>query len=176
MRTHRRDPIFVEQIADIHDVDPDLRLVAIEEARKLLLNVQIELVDPRITYRIAAGNLALVRGQVLVVVDVVPERVFFSRVTEQHIATRRRDVQQVVGATVAIGVVVERIAVGTTAAALIHKTDLRCKIPEEIMLPPQRTQETVLNFVRGGCIDLFIRLEGCGVEQLRTQKWNWSDH
>src|SRR3546814_3384560 len=65
-------------------VEADHRLVALEEARQLLLEAHVELVDPRVAVPVAVRDAAAVRSQVRIVLDELVER--------RDLAGRRRAV------------------------------------------------------------------------------------
>src|SRR5690606_20033707 len=148
-------PLLVEEVADVHDVQRDLGLVALHEARQFLADADVEAVGPLGANRIRRGDSALVRSQVTVLGQPLEELLLHRLATgPQDVARAGRHVEQVVVVAglaaagriaVAVGVVVGDVAERTAATTLFERPHLGLVVAEEGLLPVQLAGHAVLD-------------------------------
>ncbi|CRD47817.1 hypothetical protein BN1263170055 [Stenotrophomonas indicatrix] len=148
-------PLLVEQVADIHDVQRQLTLVLLHEAREFLGDVQVEAVHPLGTERVCRSNLAAVLLQLRVGSKPVEEGLLHRRTAgELDVARAIRHVEQVVevtgasgGGGIAVHVVVVDVAERTTRTTFVEQAHGGVVVAEERLLPVDRTGHAVLDRV-----------------------------
>ena len=71
-------PMRAEHIANVHDIEAELELVAgvANLEAEILCQTEVELVEPRSTIGVSLGILALVAAEVIVLLDECPELLY----------------------------------------------------------------------------------------------------
>ena len=79
--------------------------------------------------------------------------------------------------SLAVGVVIESVAVGFTTAAFVKHGNQSLVVTPEIVLPVQRRGEAVTDGVTGACLDFLVGLEHGNVAEVRARgrAGQWTD-
>src|ERR1700744_4055930 len=158
-------PLLVEHDAEVADIEANLALVALEDTGDFLAEAQVDLVDPGCTITVAAcvGTLAIT--QIVVALDVFPERVLQLLRGTGHEAdfTLARNIGQVGDEAIAVRIVAEAPAVRCTRMTVIERTDAGCIVAKEAVLPGQRCDHALGHRVARRAGGVFVRIYPNGI-------------
>src|SRR3546814_4156633 len=150
-------------------VEADHRLVALEEARQLLLEAHVELVDPRVAVPVAVRDAAAVRSQVRIVLDELVERrdlagrrraVAHDRIVDQ------RDVRRILEDPVAVRVAIDGPGVRQAGTAVVERGNAGLVVTEQRLLPTQRGLDRVTDLAAGPGRNLLVRIDARDVLEI----------